>query len=101
MQKSSSISDEPKPAFMVVPVDNRIMYCDDVSISTNDYGVVFDFMQQGGDQKTSVARVGMSKDHLKHMISLLETSLNQSTKPRVIRALPQPKMTTDETNKHL
>lgn len=69
----------PQPV-MVMPIDARIVYTDMAHIMVNDYGVTLNFMQTAGPggQPLAVARVGMSKDHAKSVLELLQRTLADS-----------------------
>ena len=85
--------------FMVVSQDSRIQYTDMVNVTVNDYGVVMNFLQKaGGGQPQLISRFGMSKDHARSIISVLQTTLDQGEQPP--KKLHQPKNTTDESAKH-
>lgn len=72
-----------------VQADQRIVYTDAVDATVNDYGVVLDFMQGSGPmgRLSAVARVGMSKDHAKHLLNVLQNTLNDSNRPKNIKKL--------------
>lgn len=60
-----------------------IVYTDMVHVVVNNYGVVMEFMQNatGNSSPQAVARVGMSKEHAKSVVELLQKSLStQKTK---------------------
>jgi transcriptional regulator with XRE-family HTH domain len=61
---------EPKP----------ILFTDVVDIMVNNYGVVMNFMQSSGpDSKPgTVARVGMSREHAKSVLQILQVTLAQT-----------------------
>jgi transcriptional regulator with XRE-family HTH domain len=85
--------DEAEVSQAVQP-NSPIVYTDSVDATVNDYGVVLDFMQGGGptNQLNAVARVGMSKDHAKHLLNVLQNTLNQSDQPKAAKKLlPSPK----------
>jgi transcriptional regulator with XRE-family HTH domain len=64
-------SDPPKP--------ERVLYTDIVDIMVNNYGVVMNFMQGGPkDSAHSVARIGMSREHAKSVLKILEITLTQT-----------------------
>jgi transcriptional regulator with XRE-family HTH domain len=79
---------EATQAVMVMPVDARVVYTDMVHVMVNNYGVVVNFMQATGpnNQPLAVARVGMSKEHAKSVIEVLQRTLDQSEQ----RSLPAP-----------
>ena len=67
-------------AFMLGIIPQHILYTDSVQVSVNDYGITLNFMQQAvnGSQQVPIARIGMSKDHTKSMIALLEKALHEA-----------------------
>lgn len=70
------------PTVMVMPLDARIAYTDMVHVVANNYGVIMNFMQSGGpnDKPLTVSRIGMSKDHARSVLDVLEKTLNQQQK---------------------
>ena len=87
---SDSNDNDTRQTFMVIPFDNRVMYSDNIEITTNKYGVVLNFIQSGNAQPTTVSRIGMSREHAQNMLKVLKTSLNQKEEPQ--RMLPKPKV---------
>lgn len=81
-----------KQALIVMPMDTRIVYTDTVHVMVNNYGVVMNFMQGGGanSQPLSIARIGMSKEHAKSVLELLQRTLVQS-EPKSLPAKTQQK----------
>lgn len=77
-----------KPSVLVMPNDARINYTDMVHVMVNNYGVVMNFMQGAGpnNQPMIVARLGMSKEHAKSVLEVLQKTLDQATQ----RSLPAP-----------
>ena len=63
---------------MVLPNDAKVVYTDMVHVMVNNYGVVMNFMQTGGptNQPLAVARVGMSKEHAKSILEVLQKTLS-------------------------
>lgn len=84
---------ESKPDESSKNFDLRIIYTDMVHVVINDVGVVMNFMQASGlgNQPLAVSRVGMSKDQAKHMLKLLQQSLEQPSSK-------QPKLITSENS---
>jgi len=83
---------------MVLQQDNRIQYTDMVNVTVNDYGVVMNVMQKAGQgQPQLITRLGMSKEHARSMISVLENTLRQAEQPAKELG---PKNTTDESPQH-
>ena len=60
--------------------DDPIVYTDMVQIMVNNYGVIMNFMQGAGSKNRplAVARVGMSKEHARSVLQLLQTTLSQA-----------------------
>lgn len=63
---------------MVLPADTRIVYTDMVHVMVNNYGVVMNFMQSGGpgNQPLAVSRIGMSREHAKSVLEVLQKTLS-------------------------
>lgn len=71
----------------VTPHDARIVYTDMLQVMVNNYGVIMNFMQGAGpsNQPLAVSRVGMSKEHARTVIDVLQRTLEEAeiaTKPR-------------------
>jgi len=75
---------EPAGTAVLLGGDPRIIFTDVVDVVVNNFGVVMNFMQNGAQGKapTSVARVGMSREHAKSVLQILQMTLNQ-TEPKV------------------
>lgn len=74
---------------MVMPIDLRVVYTDMVHVMINDFGVVMNFMQGNGpkNQPLAVARIGMSHEHAKSVLDILDKSLKQAEinkKPKLL-----------------
>jgi transcriptional regulator with XRE-family HTH domain len=67
----------------VSPQDARIVYTDMIQVMVNNYGVIVNFMQGAGpgNQPLAVSRVGMSKEHAKSVIEVLQKTLDQAENP--------------------
>lgn len=65
---------------VVLPMDARIVYTDMLNVIVNDRGVVLQFMQGTGPHNPplAVSRLGMSKEHARSIIELLEKTLERS-----------------------
>lgn len=85
------------PSVMVMPADARIVYTDMIHVMVNKYGVVMNFMQESGptSQPLAVSRIGMSKEHARSVLEILQKTL-EGDKPK---ALPQAKTRSKRTNK--
>lgn len=64
--------------------DGQIMFTDIVDVIVNNYGVVMNFMQNNGSksQPSVVAKVGMSREHAKSVLRILQLTLSQTEKTR-------------------
>lgn len=79
--------DEPKKKELVGPqvsinLDNTsILYTDNVMVTSNDDGVVFDFCQRLGStqQVRVIARIGMSREHAKKLLMVLTGQLERTS----------------------
>ncbi len=62
--------------------DARIIYTDMVHVSANKYGVIINFLQGLGaqNQPMAVSRVGMSHEHAKSMLEVLQETINVAKK---------------------
>jgi DNA-binding XRE family transcriptional regulator len=71
----------------------KINYTDMVHVSVNNFGVVINFMQNGGpaNQPVVVSRLGMSKEHALSVIDVLQRTIlasSQKNSAKEPRALP-------------
>lgn len=89
-----------KNTVMVMPIDARIVYTDMAHIMVNEHGVVMNFMQTGGpdNQPLAVGRLGMSREHAKSVLELLQKTL-EHTEPKPQKALPESKSKQDADSK--
>lgn len=64
----------------MLAAEPKVLFTDIVDVMVNNHGVVMNFMQSGGTAKTpsSVARVGMSREHAKSVLQILQMTLHQS-----------------------
>ena len=62
------------------PDAQHIMFTDIVDVIVNNYGVVMNFMQGAGPntRPNTVARVGMSREHAKSVLQILQVTLSQT-----------------------
>lgn len=69
-----------KKTIMVNPQDARIVYTDMVQVMVNNFGVVVNFLQSAGtsDKPLAVSRIGMSKEHAKSVIEVLQRTIDQA-----------------------
>ena len=66
----------------VAKSEKRILFTDVVDVVVNNYGVVMNFMQNNGSSASPVpvARVGMSREHAKSVLKILQITLSQTEK---------------------
>lgn len=69
--------------------ENSVLFTDVVDVTVNNYGVVMNFMQGAGPtaKPVSVARVGMSREHAKSVLQILQVTLAQTE--RSVPKLPK------------
>lgn len=79
-----------KNAVVVMPADARIAYTDMAHVVANQHGVVVNFLQTNGpaSQPLMVSRLGMSREHAKSLLELLQRTLAGVDQPQQ-RALPE------------
>jgi len=90
-----------KNSVMVMPVDARIVYTDMAHVIVNEHGVVMNFMQTGGpnNQPLVVSRLGMSHDHAKSVLEILEKTMTQQKTGTTPKSLPAPEQIQKDTKK--
>lgn len=71
---------------VVLPADSRIVYTDKVHVMVNNYGVIMNFMQTAvpGNQPMAVSRIGMSKEHARSVLEVLQKTLSLQS-PKAIQ----------------
>lgn len=86
---SRMTNEEIQISASLAPLENRILFTDIVDITVNNYGVVMNFLQTSGPSgnPSHVARVGMSREHAKSVLQILQVTLNQTE--RQANRLPQ------------
>ena len=74
------VSDEPQTQQVISSVDSHVMFTDVVDVVVSNYGVVMNFMQSGGptSKPIVVSKVGMSREHAKSILRILQTTLAQT-----------------------
>lgn len=77
----------------VTPHDARIVYTDMIQVMVNNYGVIINFMQGAGpsNQPLAVSRVGMSKEHARSVLEVLQKTLDQAENPPIQKQIQAPK----------
>lgn len=101
-QPKESIEEDiqKRTVFIMMALDNRILYSDSVHITANLNGIVLNFAQASIDQNSqaqTIARVGMSYEQAQNVASLLQQIIinrnnkkNQSTLPATGSSQPSP-----------
>lgn len=76
----------------VTPHDARIVYTDMIQVMVNNYGVIVNFLQGAGlgNQPLAVSRIGMSKEHARSVIEVLQKTLDQAEIQNVPKQLKNP-----------
>jgi transcriptional regulator with XRE-family HTH domain len=74
-------NDPNRGVVVMMALDSRIVYSDDVEISVDKKGVVVNFLQHGSlnNQQIPIARVGMSHEQAKDLLRSLHQSLVNGT----------------------
>ena len=91
--ESFEYPDTNQQNIMVTPLDARIVYTDMVHVMVNNYGVVMNFMQGAGpnNQPLAVSRIGMSREHAKSVLEVLQKTLDQvDSTPKMTKKLEAP-----------
>ncbi len=78
--------------------DSQILFTDIVDVVVNNYGVVMNFMQNRGPkaQPVQVAKVGMSREHAKSILQILQATLAQTERNTSTKRLATPDTTSQE-----
>lgn len=68
---------------IVVPMEARIVYTDQVEVESNKYGMMINFLQSAGSKGKSVpvSRVGMSREQAKKLLEVLQKELHPKQLP--------------------
>lgn len=84
---------------LVMAIDPRIIYTDTMHVNAGQNGVVLSFAQNAGtNQPLVTARVGMSREQARSVISTLQASLDK-TEPRQLPAGKKPVTGPDKASK--
>jgi len=93
---SAQMNSTDSPTLNATINEGRILFTDVVDIMVNNYGVVMNFMQTGSANTSHpVARVGMSREHAKSILKILEVTLSQTGQNP-----GQKKISSPEQNEH-
>ena len=82
-----------KTVMLMMTLDTRILYSDNVNITNKRGGLVVNFMQSSGmgNQEAPVARIGMSYEQANDLMKSLYANLNKVASDRRPKSLPSPK----------
>ena len=84
--------------------EGHILFTDIVDIMVNNYGVVMNFMQSRGPNSnpTTVSRVGMSREHAKSVLQILQATLAQTERnvPKLPKKLISPEPGTPDESRN-
>jgi len=72
------LDESGKPIVMILAVDVRTMYSDNMDVSVNPNGVTLQFNQTVNNQTTPVARVGMSHQQAEAVARTIQQALLQA-----------------------
>lgn len=86
-----------QPGMIVMPIDVRVVYTDMAHVMVNDFGVVMNFLQTAGpnNQPLAVSRVGMSHEHAKSILELLQRTLAEAEQKALPPQAPNAKKSKD------
>lgn len=79
----------PLQTMIVIPVENKIIYSDNVKVEVNKQGVVVSFSQDGvSGQPALVSRIGMSLDQAKKVSEVLSDTIKRAENAGKPKQLP-------------
>lgn len=80
MEKISAAHMSSSAPENVVQIDGPVLFTDLADVIVNNYGVVMNFMQNAGSEGKPqvIARVGMSREHAKSLLKILQITLAQT-----------------------
>lgn len=81
MSEDTAKNTANQPGIQVnLPGDVKILYSDSMFVHLSPFGLILDFAQTMGptnQQQTIVSRIGMSKEHAKAMIKVIQQKLEE------------------------
>ena len=93
---------QARSVMIMMTLDSRILYSDNVQINANNQGITFSFLQNGvanNDQQVPVARVGMSYDQAHEFMHLLNQTLSRIAALKQPKGLQEPKLNPEQDKK--
>ena len=90
--KTAETPEHGRPAKQSEKTASPVLFTDVVDILVNNYGVIMNFMQNSGPgtAPTSVARVGMSREHAKSILQILQNTLQRTEQSQAHSKNSQP-----------
>jgi len=84
MKPETGIQELKEVKVTVDPAKSAVLYTDSVFVTRSQYGLVFDFAQAMGssNEHMIVSRIGMSEEHAKALLKVLESKLKESIKSK-------------------
>ncbi|MFZ5365791.1 MAG: helix-turn-helix domain-containing protein [Patescibacteria group bacterium] len=78
-----------KEQTITIPAGTQTLYSDVVSVTASPHGIVLNFAQQLGptNQFVVVSRIGMSKEHVRSLIRVLEGLMEKTTGKKATRKI--------------
>lgn len=77
-----------QPVVMVMALDQRVVYSDSAEIHANKNGVVLSFSQTNGNQTMTVSKIGMSYEHAKSVLEILQRTIEEAARHQQPKQLP-------------
>jgi len=89
VDRNPLLSDQSRSVVVMMALDSRILYSDDIEVSVDKKGVVVNFLQRGvlANQQLPIARIGMSHEQAKILLQTLHQSLINGSVPPVQKRL--------------
>jgi len=92
--KISADNEQGRAVVVMMTLDTRVLYSDNVSVATDKNGVVLNFLQGAGisskNQQVPIARIGMSYEQAHDFLRQLSHGLTEANKARQPKELPAP-----------
>lgn len=94
-------NNESKQLTVQIPANAHILYTDMAHVSSNNAGVVLNFLQQDShDKATIISRVGMGKEQARVLLDMLQGALAKNASAKSPQLLPPPEAKADDTKKN-
>jgi transcriptional regulator with XRE-family HTH domain len=92
--------DHQRPLIVMMALDARIVYSDDVKIDVNKKGMVINFTQAafGNDSEIPVSRIGLSYEQAAELVQKLRLSMLQAKYGSSTKLLEAPKPKSKKSN---